>query len=87
MNYSQEYQCQWDQYQSPLTDAPPRTAELHSEAGTQRFLYENYADPVTLVQLNESGEFMGSGDLTKAAARAMWNGLVNSGWTTKRITT
>lgn len=60
-------------------------AELYSVAGTQRFIYKRYADPVTLVQLNESGEFMGSGDLTKEAARAMWTGLVNSGWSTKRM--
>ena len=60
-------------------------AQLHSVAGTQRFLYKKYADPVTVVHLNEKNEFMGSGDLNKVAARALWDSLVNNGWSTKRI--
>jgi len=60
-------------------------AELFSVAGTQRFLYRTYAVDVTVVQLNEDGIFMGSGDMTKDAARALWVGLVNTGWSTKKM--
>ena len=60
-------------------------AQLHSIAGTQRFLYKNYTDGVTVVQLNEKGDFTGSGDMTKEAARALWVGLVNTGWSTKKM--
>ena len=60
-------------------------AELFSVAGTQRFLYRTYAVDVTVVQLNEDGIFMGSGDLNKVAARALWDSLVNRGWSTKKV--
>lgn len=60
-------------------------SELHSDAGTQRFLYRKYAVDVTVVKLNEEGEFVGSGDLNKNAARALWDRLVNKGWSTKRM--
>jgi len=40
---------------------------------------------VTVVQLNEDGIFMGSGDLNKVAARALWDSLVNRGWSTKKM--
>ena len=68
-----------------MTQVQRYMAQLHSVAGTQRFLYKKYAVDVTVVQLNETGEFMGSGDLNKVAARALWNSLVSRGWSTKKM--
>ncbi len=60
-------------------------AELHNITGTQRFIFQKYNPDVIVVQLNEKNEFMGSGDLNKVAARALWDSLVNRGWSTKRM--
>ena len=77
MNHYQQYQM--------MKPIDREVAQLYSIAGTQRFLYKKYAEDVTVVQLNEAGEFMGSGDLNKEAARALWDMLVTRGWSTKRM--